>query len=212
MRRSRATTNWWGAYAFLDGYRTMYPVGAQDYCSATACSARDSEGHGTHTTTTAVGDYVQDAPLLGTNRGPVSGVAPGASVIAYRALGPNGGIASDIVAAVQQAILDGVDVINYSVGGDNTTYLSPVGLAFLDAYAAGISVNAAAGNSGPDASTVGNMSPWMTSVGASTLDKKVHLDGDPDRCRRRLLPQGGCDAHAGCHAESGSSGLRGFGL
>ncbi|WP_345800572.1 S8 family serine peptidase [Microbacterium sp. AZCO] len=160
-----------GAYAFLDTYqRSSTPAGAEDYCSGLVCSARDSEGHGTHTATTAVGDYVASAPVLGVDRGPASGVAPGASVIAYRALGPGGGFTGDLVASIQQAVLDGVDVINYSVSGSADPY-SADELAFLDAFAAGISVNASAGNSGPGASTLDHAGPWVTTVGASTFDR-----------------------------------------
>lgn len=161
-----------GAYAFLDTYRALNPIGAEDFCTASDCSARDSEGHGTHTATTAAGSYVTTAPIFGVDRGPVSGIAPGASVIAYRALGPGGGYTSDLLAAVQQAILDGVDVVNYSISGSGSVYTDAVELAFLDAYAAGISVNASAGNDGPGASTANHAGPWVTTVAASTFDRQ----------------------------------------
>ena len=144
-----------------------------EYCvtSAGPCSARDSEGHGTHTATTAAGSPVAHAPVLGIDRGPVSGIAPGASVIAYRICLEQGCFSSDSVAAVQQAIKDGVDVINFSISGGANAYTDPVELAFLDATAAGISVNASAGNSGPGAGTVDHGSPWVTTVGASTSNR-----------------------------------------
>ncbi|AYF99137.1 S8 family serine peptidase [Protaetiibacter intestinalis] len=161
-----------GAYAFLDTYQSLNAIGAEDFCSDAGCSARDSDGHGTHTATTAAGDYVSSAPIFGVDRGPVSGIAPGASVIAYRALGPLGGYTSDLLAAVQQAIVDKVDVINYSVSGSASVYTDAVELAFLDAYAAGISVNASAGNDGPGESTANHAGPWVTTVGASTFDRQ----------------------------------------
>ena len=160
-----------GAYVFLDTFRANAGLpGAENYCVATACSARDSEGHGTHTATTAVGDYVASAPIFGVDRGPVSGVAPGASVIAYKALGPGGGYTGDLVASIGQAVDDGVDVINYSISGSADPY-DAVELAFLDAFAAGITVNSSAGNAGPGASTANHASPWTTTVGASTFDR-----------------------------------------
>ena len=161
-----------GAYAFLSTYLSVYPAGPGDFCdNATgACSARDSEGHGTHTATTAAGSPVAHAPIFGIDRGPISGVAPGASVIAYRVCLAQGCFQSDSVAAIGQAITDGIDVINFSIGGGSNPYSDPVELAFLDAYANGISVNASAGNSGPDAGTVEHDSPWVTTVGASTWD------------------------------------------
>lgn len=160
-----------GAYAMLDVYQsTSGAAGADAYCDGTLCSARDAEGHGTHTATTAVGANVESAEILGIERGPFSGVAPGASVIAYRALGPAGGYEGDLVASIGQAVLDGVDVINYSISGSADPYDSTE-LAFLDAFAAGIAVNSSAGNSGPGAATANHASPWTTTVGASTSDR-----------------------------------------
>lgn len=160
-----------GAYVFLDTYRANAgQPGAADYCTAASCSARDSEGHGTHTATTAVGDYVTSAPIFGVNRGPASGIAPGASIIAYRALGPGGGYTGDLVSAINQTVLDGVDVINYSISGSADPY-DATEIAFLGAYSAGITVNSSAGNSGPGASTSDHASPWTTTVGASTFDR-----------------------------------------
>ena len=162
-----------GAYAFLDTALSLGVVEQGEYCDihAGACSARDSDGHGTHTSTTAAGDGVQHATLLGIDRGPVSGLAPGASVIEYRVCVLAGCYKSDSVAAVQQAILDGVDVINFSIGGGENPYSDPVELAFLDAYKAGVSVSASAGNEGPDAGTAGHAGPWVISVGAVTPDR-----------------------------------------
>jgi hypothetical protein len=79
---------------------------------------------------------------------------------------------SDSVSAVEQSILDGVDVINFSISGGQDPYSDPVELAFLDAFAAGISVNASAGNSGPGAGTANHASPWVTTVGASTSPRQ----------------------------------------
>ncbi len=113
---------------------------------------------------------MDSAEIFGVDRGAISGVAPGASVIAYRALGPGGGYDGDLVAAIGQAVLDGVDVINYSISGSGDPY-DATELAFLDAFAAGITVNSSAGNSGPGASTLDHASPWTTTVGASTFDR-----------------------------------------
>ena len=162
-----------GAYAFLLTNLSVTGPGLPgEFCpDAAHCSARDADGHGTHTTTTAAGDVVNSAIVLGVQRGPVSGVAPGASVLEYRVCDTDGCFESDSVAAVQQAILDGVDAINFSISGGADPYSDPVELAFLDAYAAGISVNAAAGNSGPGAATADHGGPWTTTVGASTWNK-----------------------------------------
>ena len=173
-----------GAYALLQtNLLATGPGLSGEFCpDVDHCSARDADGHGTHTSTTAAGDLVSSAVTLGVERGPVSGVAPGASVIEYRVCDTDGCFTSDSVAAVQQAILDGVDVINFSISGGANAYTDAVELAFLDAYAAGIEVNASAGNSGPDASTSDHAGPWTNTIGASTWDKAfsstLHLTAD----------------------------------
>ncbi|HEY4331972.1 MAG TPA: S8 family serine peptidase, partial [Ilumatobacteraceae bacterium] len=155
-----------GGEPFIDTYNAA--VGGETFPN----SARDSDGHGTHTTTTAAGDAIASAPIFGINRGPISGVAPGAWVIEYKVCGLLGCFGSDSVAAIQQAILDGVNVINYSISGGTSPYSDPVELAFLDAYDAGITVAAAAGNDGPTAGTVNHLAPWVITVAASTQTRE----------------------------------------
>ncbi|HWE82424.1 MAG TPA: S8 family serine peptidase [Gaiellaceae bacterium] len=173
-----------GAYNFTQTYMATLGSDGQEFCNNTTleCSVRDSEGHGTHTMTTAAGDCVTSAILYGVDRGPVCGIAPGAHVIEYRACLSQGCFNADTVGAVQQAILNGVDVINYSISGGADPYTDPTELAFLDAFHAGISVEAAAGNSGPAAATVDHGAPWVTSVGAVTgprsFTSTLHLAAD----------------------------------
>src|SRR5262249_53858401 len=83
---------------------------------------------------------------------------------------PPPGSPADLVAAVNDAIGDGVDVINFSIG-DNVDTFGFEELAFLNAAAAGVFVSAAAGNAGPGASTVDNAMPWETTVAAGTFDQ-----------------------------------------
>ena len=99
----------------------------------------------------------------------VAGIAPRAHVIAYKGLGEQGGFTSDLAAAIDQAVADGVDVINYSVGGGAGLPAADE-IAFLFAAEAGVFVATSAGNDGPDAETLGSPAtmPWVTSVGAST--------------------------------------------
>jgi subtilisin family serine protease len=162
-----------GAYAFTDTYMAVLGAEPGEYCNnATGeCSARDSDGHGTHTASTAAGDRVASAPIFGIERGPIGGIAPGARVVMYRVCLDQGCFQSDSIAAIQQAIVDDVDVINFSISGGSNPYSDAVELAFLDAFHAGISVNASAGNSGPDAGTVNHGGPWVTTVGASTSNR-----------------------------------------
>jgi subtilisin family serine protease len=137
-----------------------------------AGTARDADGHGTHTTSTSAGNPVASAPVFGVDRGPLAGMAPGAWVMEYKVCGPAGCFSSDSSAAVAQAILDGVDVINYSISGGTDPSTDPVELAFLDAYAAGVFVAASAGNDGPGASTANHLAPWVTTVAASTQTRE----------------------------------------
>ena len=138
-------------------------------------SPRDFGGHGTHTASTAGGNAnvptTQDAAPFGS----VSGIAPRARIAAYKALWetPTGGSGfnSDLVAAIDQAVADGVDVINYSVSGTSTNFADPVEIAFLFAADAGVFVAASAGNSGPTTSTVAHPSPWTTTVAAGTHNR-----------------------------------------
>jgi subtilisin family serine protease len=138
-------------------------------------SARDVDGHGTHTASTAAGNYNVTAIANGNNLGQVSGMAPRARIAVYKVcwgIPPEGGcFNSDSVAAIDQAVADGVDVINFSISGSTTSFLDPVEVAFLFAADAGVFVAASAGNSGPNASTVAHNSPWLTTVAAGTKDR-----------------------------------------
>lgn len=161
-----------GARYFNDAWKAAVPpADRRDFDSP-----RDGGGHGSHTASTAAGNKGVPASVDGVGFGTFSGVAPAAKIAAYKVLwegaGPEqtGGFTSDIVAAIDAAVADGVDVINYSVGGgEDTPHDSPVDLAFLSAAAAGIFVAAAAGNAGPGPTTLDNSAPWVTTVAAHTL-------------------------------------------
>jgi subtilisin family serine protease len=153
-----------GGAAFLDAYLSDPARASEERFH----DARDSEGHGTHTASTAAGNALASAPVFGTERGPLRGIAPGAWVSVYKVCGVQGCFASDSAAAVGQAIRDGVQAINFSISGGTDPSTDPVELAFLDAYAAGVFVAASAGNSGPGAGTANHLSPWVTTVAAST--------------------------------------------
>lgn len=145
-------------------------------------SARDDDGHGSHTASTAAGNAHAPASVSGAPLDEVSGVAPRAHLAIYKVCGYEGCYTSDSVAAINQAIADGVDVINFSIGGGGNPYADAVSLAFLDAYAAGVFVAASAGNDGPAANSVSHREPWTTTVAASTDDGifrgRLHLAGD----------------------------------
>ena len=165
-----------GARQTMPTYRALIGADADEFDSA-----RDDDGHGTHTASTAAGNAGVEAEMFAMPLGTISGVAPRAHIIAYKGLGNLGGFGSDLAASIDQAVADGVDVINYSVGG-GATLAGADDIAFLFAADAGVFVATSAGNSGPGASTIGGPAavPWLTSVGASTQDRffegEVKLD------------------------------------
>ncbi|GAB3655925.1 hypothetical protein GCM10028833_31020 [Glycomyces tarimensis] len=131
-------------------------------------SPRDQDGHGTHTASTAAGNHEAEVIMDGEEFGTVSGMAPAARIAAYKACW-DGCNTADLVAAVEAAVADGVDVINYSISGTTTPeFLDPVAIAFFNAAASGVFVSASAGNNGPV--TVAHQEPWTTTVAASTHD------------------------------------------
>jgi subtilisin family serine protease len=152
-----------GADRFMATYEAVQGLLPAEYTTA-----RDDNGHGTHTTSTAAGNRGVAASIFGQPLGTVSGIAPRAHVIMYRVCGQVGCFTSDSAAAVQEAIQDGVDVLNFSIAGGANPYGDVVSLAFLDAYNAGVFVAASAGNSGPGANTTDHREPWTMTVAAST--------------------------------------------
>ena len=140
-------------------------------------SVRDYNGHGTHTSSTSGGNYATPTTGPAAAFGPVSGMAPRARVAMYKALWSTqdastaSGFTGDLVAAIDQAVADGVDVINYSISGTQTNFLDPVQVAYLFAADAGVFVSASAGNSGPTTATVAHPGPWLTTVAAGTHNR-----------------------------------------
>jgi len=140
-------------------------------------SPRDYNGHGTHTTSTAGGNNGTPTTGPAAGFGPTSGMAPRARVAMYKALwslqdaSQASGFTSDLVAAIDQAVADGVDVINYSISGTTTNFLDPVQVSFLFAADAGVFVSASAGNNGPTTGTVAHPGPWLTTVAAGTHNR-----------------------------------------
>ncbi|XP_051118750.1 subtilisin-like protease SBT1.5 [Andrographis paniculata] len=140
-------------------------------------SARDSEGHGTHTASTAAGRAVANASLFGYAGGVAVGVAPKARIAVYKVCWKHGCMDSDILAAFDAAAEDGVNIISISVGGGAEPYVAdPMAIGAFGAMEKGILIAASAGNEGPTKMTVTNAAPWMTTVGASTIDRRFPAD------------------------------------
>jgi subtilisin family serine protease len=168
-----------GARYYLDGFLSRHQLDPGEFRSP-----KDVDGHGTHIATIIAGNSV-DASLLGTRVGRVSGIAPRARLAIYKACWLRPGdlrgtcATSDLVRAIDDAVADGVDVINYSVGSLETDLDAPDDLALLDAFDAGVLTVVAAGNDGPALDTIGSPSsaPWVLTTAASTQDGELFDDG-----------------------------------
>ncbi|HET7867422.1 MAG TPA: S8 family serine peptidase [Burkholderiaceae bacterium] len=169
-----------GARYFSAGFGTDAEIKAR--YPTEYLSARDSSGHGTHTASTAGGNA--DVTVTGqfAAYGKVSGIAPRARIAVYKSCwgAKDEGadcLTSDSMAAIDQAVEDGVDVINFSVGGSTLSVLDPVEQAFMRAADAGVFVAVAAGNEGPGPGTMEHPSPWLTTVAAGTHNRAPVLVG-----------------------------------
>ncbi|MBA0627224.1 hypothetical protein Godav_004763, partial [Gossypium davidsonii] len=137
-------------------------------------SPRDSEGHGTHTASTAAGRLVNRANLFGLGAGTARGGVPSARIAVYKICWSDGCSDADILAAFDDAIADGVDIISLSVGSTTPTdyFRDSIAIGAFHAMRNGILTVTSAGNQGPRRATITNFSPWTLSVAASTIDRK----------------------------------------
>ncbi|XP_042520485.1 subtilisin-like protease SBT5.4 [Macadamia integrifolia] len=155
-----------GAKAFNKGYLSEM--------GETFNSTRDiDDGHGTHTLSTAAGNFVQNANIFGFGNGTAKGGAPRARVASYKVCGKDSCFEADTIAAFDAAIHDGVDVLSMSLGDVPKDYLSDgMAIGSFHAVKNGILVVASAGNNGPKPASVSNLAPWLFTVAASTMDRQ----------------------------------------
>ncbi|XP_076885801.1 subtilisin-like protease [Bidens hawaiensis] len=149
-------------------------IGLRDLTSGGNDTHFDQVGHGTHTSSTAAGNFVNDASLLGNAKGTVAGMAPLAHVAMYKVCVKVECPESVILAGMDAAVEDGVDVLSLSIGLDSVPFYDDgIALGAFTAIQKGIFVACSAGNSGPSNSTLVNEAPWILTVGASTIDRKI---------------------------------------
>src|SRR4051794_24281970 len=175
IRNPRGT--FYGACAPITGapFCNSKLIGVYDF---TGTSPEDDNEHGSHTASTAAGDVISaavlHAPTIDVTRR-ISGVAPHANLITYKACTAAGCLTAETSAAIDQAVADGVDAINFSIGGGSSDpWTEANSQSFLGARDAGVFASVAAGNSGPAARTMGSPAnaPWVTAVAATTHNRK----------------------------------------
>ncbi|XP_057960558.1 subtilisin-like protease SBT1.7 [Malania oleifera] len=158
-----------GARYFSRGYEAI--LGPIDETKESK-SPRDDDGHGTHTATTAAGSVVEGASLFGFAAGTARGMATRAKVAVYKVCWIGGCFSSDILAAMDRAVEDNVNVLSMSLGGGMSDfYKDSVAIGAFAAMEKGILISCSAGNSGPSPYSLSNVAPWITTVGAGTLDR-----------------------------------------
>ncbi|KAG0605593.1 hypothetical protein M758_9G071600 [Ceratodon purpureus] len=175
-----------GARYILKGFEAEYgPINdtVTDYRSP----HDHSSGHGTHCASIAAGRWAYRASALGQAKGTARGMAPRARIAVYKVIWTNnnltGATDSDIIQGFDQAVEDGVDILSVSIapsrvkeGGIPDLWQDSIAIATFNAAKRGVFVSVAGGNSGPLEGTIGNVSPWMTTVAATTTDRDILSD------------------------------------
>ncbi|KAF7006648.1 hypothetical protein CFC21_021673 [Triticum aestivum] len=150
----------------------------------------DYDGHGTHTSSTAAGNFVTGASDHGVGMGTASGIAPGAHIAMYKVCTAEGCEESAVVAGMDAAIKDGVDVLSLSLGSRTSVSFrnDPIAIGAFSAISKGIIVVCAAGNRGPIPQSITNDAPWLLTVAAGSVDRRFdagvhlgngkHIDGE----------------------------------
>lgn len=131
-------------------------------------------GHGTHVAGTAAGSVVPGASYYGLAAGTAKGGSPGSRIAMYKVCTAEGCFGSAILAAFDDAIRDGVDVLSLSIGSSSyqpELSRDPIAIGAFHAVEQGIIVVSSAGNDGPKRGTVANFAPWLLTVAASTMDR-----------------------------------------
>jgi subtilisin family serine protease len=154
-----------------------FNLAAKAMKGGTAEAPIDVDGHGTHTASTAAGGFVKNADVLGNAKGTAVGMAPYAHLAIYKVCfgDPTDDCPeSDMLAGLDAAVEDGVDVLSLSLGGDSVPFFKDsIAVGSFAAIQKGIFISCAAGNSGPFNGTISNEAPWILTVGASTIDRSI---------------------------------------
>ncbi|KAI5064978.1 hypothetical protein GOP47_0019673 [Adiantum capillus-veneris] len=181
-----------GAKYYLKGMEEQVgPMVSRREGGSDVRSARDTMGHGTHTASTAAGRLVKNMNLRGLASGRARGGAPRARIAVYKVCWSPGCFDADLLAAFDDAIKDGVDVISLSLGPDapqNDYFMDAISIGSFHAFRRGISVVGSVGNNGPSDSSATNVAPWLLTVASTSIDRDfsssiilgngIHLEGE----------------------------------
>ncbi|KAL3825212.1 hypothetical protein ACJIZ3_021241 [Penstemon smallii] len=166
-------SKWKGKCDFTTADCSNKLIGARSFITGETMPF-DEEGHGTHTASTAAGGFVENANIFGNANGTAVGMAPLAHIAMYKVCG---GVLCDesaILAGMDSAIADGVDVLSVSIGDESSPFYSDsISHAAYSAMEKGIFVSCSAGNAGSKKESLSNEAPWILTVGASTIDRKL---------------------------------------
>ncbi|KAJ3706674.1 hypothetical protein LUZ61_010379 [Rhynchospora tenuis] len=169
-------SKWKGRCDFQNSMCNNKLIGARNFAQDQQLednSPIDNDGHGTHTASTAAGNFVSNANMLGSGNGTAVGMAPRAHLAIYKACSEIGCRESNVLAAMDAAISDGVDVLSLSLGTSGLSFDKDVlAIGSFGAIQKGVFVSCAAGNDGPTPFILSNTAPWILTVGASTMDRK----------------------------------------
>ncbi|CAB4265529.1 unnamed protein product [Prunus armeniaca] len=158
----------------------FYDTSESDDTETEDGSPRDSQGHGSHVAATAAGSIVQGASYYGVAAGTAKGGSPTSRIAVYKVCSSEGCLGSAILAAFDDAIADGVDVLSLSLGSpieyEPELSSDPIAIGAFHAVEQGITVVCSAGNDGPYPETVVNAAPWIVTVAATTIDRDFESD------------------------------------
>ncbi|GMP96088.1 hypothetical protein CsSME_00044889 [Camellia sinensis var. sinensis] len=168
-------------------------IGARNFIPESTVGPFDNLGHGTHTGSTAAGNFVRNASVFGQANGTATGMAPHAHLAIYKVCSLFGCFESDVLAGMDAAIEDGVNILSLSLGGNSIPFREDnIAKGAFGAMQKGIFVSCSMGNSGPENASLANKAPWVLTIGASTIDRSITATavlGDKMECDGQSLFQ-----------------------